>query len=166
MKKKDVIKVINENKIQPGNMITTCTLIDVPVFKHYKLWFDEEFFIYHEDISTTAFKDFMLCLYQPNVLAYHNVELDIKMFDKFRHYLMFRNAIIMYINRFDIIGMIQTFIESMKELKQPLYLKIRAILFGIKIGVFKLFGFYKNKIIDVREFRFVQKLSNKRAILR
>lgn len=155
-----------DTKVVFGNMITTCVLVNINEFTFNKLWFDEEFFIYHEDISTTAFRKNIYCLFQPNALAYHNVELNIKTFDKFRHYLMFRNGIIMGIKRFDIIGLIILFKGNIALKLQPIKLKIRAILYGLKIGLTKLFGLFNGKIIDINEFKFVQKLSKYRAILR
>lgn len=163
---KGIVDNGNNTKLRLGNMITTCVIIDVDKFKEYDLWFDDEFFVYHEDISTTAFNRKIFCLFQPMAIAYHNVELEIKYFDKFRHYLMFRNGIIMGIKRFDIIGLIILFHDNIILKLQPIRLKLRAILYGLKIGLIKLFGLFKDCIIDVDEFKFVQKLSKYRAILR
>ena len=163
---KGIIDTGDNIKLRLGNMITTCVIIDVDKFKENNLWFDNEFFIYHEDISNTAFNKKVFCIFQPNAIAYHNVELNVKHFDKFRHYLMFRNGIIMGIKRFDIIGLIILFRDNIVLKLQPVRLKIRAILYGLKIGLIKLFRLFDGKLIDTNEFKFVQRLSKHRVILR
>ncbi len=164
--RKGEIDDIPSESISIGHMITTCVLLDVWMFKEKELWFDTEFFVYHEDISNTAFRKDVYCIFQPSTIAEHNVELLITKFDKFRHYLMFRNEIIIYLfRRLDPIGMLLSIINNIKLKGQPFKLKIRAFMYGIKLGLIKLFGLFDGKIIDINEFKYIQKLSKYRVVL-
>ena len=74
--------------------------------------------------------------------------------------------LIVGIEYFNIIGLLVTIISYLKMLELSNKLKLRAILYGIKLGLFKLFGFYKGKIIDSKEYKFVHEFSKNRLILR
>lgn len=152
-----------------GDLITTCALIDINIWSNYNIQFDEEFFIYGEEPEIVErMGNKVSGLFQPDALAYHHVKLEVtgKYFDTFRHYITSRNNTIIRIKQLDITGLLIGFKNILKLSELQFKLKIRAILYGIKLGLFKLFGFYKGKIIDSREYKFIQNLSKNRLILR
>lgn len=152
-----------------GGFVGTCGLINVKKFIDFKMWFDPEFFIYHEDVDIMKYlDDGIYGLYQPAALAYHNVVVQVtgKYFDIFRNYMTFRNRLITAIRHKEFLWLPITCIHYITMIELPSKLKLRAILYGIKIGLFKLFSFYKGKIIDSKEYKFVHKFSINRLILR
>jgi len=152
-----------------GSFVGTCSLIDIDIFKKNNLWFDPELFIYHEDVDALGFlKNRIYCLFQPYAIAFHNISKQVsgKYFDIFRNYITLRNKLIVGIKhlRFDML--LFTFITYIKMNELSVRLKIRSFLFGMKIGLFKFFGFYSGKIIDPREYKRVHNMSKLRLILR